>query len=119
MKTRTDIDEVMREAIEAAVWAPSVHNTQPWWFGTSRIGGEGRISLHADHERRLEIADPQGRELLISCGTALCTLRLALQERGYEPRVVLFPEPEKPGLVADIHLGRPIEVAAHVDLLAG
>ncbi|HXA58007.1 MAG TPA: hypothetical protein VNW94_02490, partial [Streptosporangiaceae bacterium] len=61
----------VRFAIEAAIWAPSVHNTQPWWFGTRDLGAGPVISLHADVERRLNVADPDGREMLIGCGAAL------------------------------------------------
>ncbi|WP_433461742.1 nitroreductase family protein [Spirillospora sp. CA-128828] len=38
------IDGVVREAVEDAAWAPSVHNTQPWRFS---VRGS-RISLRAD-----------------------------------------------------------------------
>ncbi|MEV5891364.1 nitroreductase family protein [Nonomuraea fuscirosea] len=38
----------MEAAVEAARWAPSVHNTQPWTFSVS---GE-EISLKADTDRR-------------------------------------------------------------------
>jgi hypothetical protein len=67
--------------VAAAVWAPSVHNTQPWWFSTH--GQE--ISLYADATRQLLVADPGGREMMISCGAALFTARLALRSLGYIP----------------------------------
>ena len=43
--------------ISAAVWAPSVHNTQPWRFAVR----PGEISLYADPDRWLAVADPAGR----------------------------------------------------------
>jgi len=103
-------DEAVRYAIEAAVWAPSVHNTQPWWFGTRTHGDDGMISVHADHDRRLNVADPDGREMLISCGAALSTLRVALSSLGLESEVTLLPEPDRPGLLADLRFGGKMEV---------
>jgi hypothetical protein len=38
------VEETAAYVVTAAVWAPSVHNIQPWWF--SADGQE--LSLHAD-----------------------------------------------------------------------
>ncbi|MFG2007422.1 Acg family FMN-binding oxidoreductase [Spirillospora sp. NPDC048911] len=89
-----------RSAVEDATWAPSVHNTQPWLFS----GRGDRITLRADADRRLGVADPAGREMLISCGAALFTLRVAVRRQGYEPEVVLLPDPDRPNLLADVRL---------------
>jgi len=83
--------------VAAAVWAPSVHNTQQPWRFTAR--GQ-QISLCADAERQLRVADPDGREMMISCGAALFTARLALRSLGYLPDVCLLPDPGQPLLVA-------------------
>ncbi len=93
--------EISRFVVEAAVHAPSVHNTQPWWF--SHDGRE--ISVHADAERRLSVADPSGREMMISCGAALFTARVALRYLGLVPAVHLLPDPDLPNLVARIGYG--------------
>ncbi|MBC6461767.1 hypothetical protein HKK72_28410 [Actinomadura sp. HBU206391] len=106
-------DNDVRQVIEAAGWAPSVHNTQPWWFGPRG----SRISLHADVERRLEVADPDGREMVISCGAALFTVRIAVRKLGYEPVVHLLPDPDRPGLIADVSLGRPEPAIEDVERL--
>lgn len=90
--------EVSRFVVEAAVHAPSVHNTQPWWFST----GDREVSVHADVERRLRVADPDGREMMISCGAALFTVRVALRYLGFVPKVRLLPDPDLPNLVARI-----------------
>lgn len=83
-----------------AVLAPSTHNTQPWWF---RIVEE-TIELHADRSRALPIADPDSRELLMSCGAALLNLRLAMRRFGYTATVRTFPEPTDADLLARVSM---------------
>jgi nitroreductase len=92
-------DEIARFVVDAAVSAPSVHNTQPWWF----YGADHELGVHADDERRLPIADPDGREMLISCGAAVFTARVALRYIGAVPMVRVLPEPELRTLVAKIN----------------
>jgi nitroreductase len=91
-------EQVTRIALATAVQAPSVHNTQPWWFSED----EKKISVHADIRRRLDVADPSGREMLISCGAALFNIRVALRHLGYLPEVSVLPSPDWPDLVATV-----------------
>lgn len=91
-------EETARYVVAEAVWAPSVHNTQPWWFSAD---GQ-QVSLYADAGRRLAVADPDGREMMISCGAALFTVRLALRSLGYIPETRLLPDPAQPALVARV-----------------
>jgi nitroreductase len=100
-------------AVAAAVHAPSVHNTQPWWF--SQDGCE--IGVHADLERRLEVADPLGREMLISCGAALFNIRVALRHHGYVPEVSIRPDPDRPGLVARVRWGERVPAVDYEEQL--
>src|SRR5512135_360338 len=88
--------EVAACVVAAAVWAPSVHNTQPWRFTVK--GSE--ITLRADAGRRLAVADPAGREMMMSCGAGLFTARLALRALGYVPETRVLPNPSDPMLVA-------------------
>ncbi len=90
--------EVARRVVTEAVWAPSVHNTQPWRFSV----GDHELCLHADADRKLVVADPDGREMLISCGAALFTVRLALRSLGYIPSVLVLPDPGDRLLVARV-----------------
>jgi hypothetical protein len=91
-------EEIARFVVEAAVHAPSVNNTQPWWFGHD----ENSVSVHADNERQLRVADPLGREMMISCGAALFTVRVALRNLGLVPQVRVLPDPDLPNLVARV-----------------
>ncbi|HWF80004.1 MAG TPA: nitroreductase family protein [Streptosporangiaceae bacterium] len=92
-------EQIARFVVHAAVHAPSVHNTQPWWF----YGADHEIGVHADDERRLAVADPDGREMMLSCGAALLTARVALRYIGIVPKVRVFPEAGLPTLVAKIN----------------
>ncbi|GAA4930022.1 Acg family FMN-binding oxidoreductase [Actinoplanes utahensis] len=79
-------DEVKRalvQAADAARFAPSIHNTQPWrWV----VRGD-RLELHGVAERQLREQDPDGRMLLLSCGTALHHARVALDAEGWRHEV--------------------------------
>ena len=90
--------EVATHVAGEAVWAPSVHITQPWWFSVDPTG----LRLYADPARQLSVADPAGREMLISCGAALFTARLALRALGYVPESRILPDPAQPLLVAQL-----------------
>ena len=93
--------EIARYVVTAAAWAPSVHNTQPW-----RFTADGhQISLHADASRQLTVADSDGREMMISCGAALFTARLALRSLGYLPQTLVLPDQGQPVLVARVSWG--------------
>ncbi len=87
--------------VRAAVAAPSVHNTQPWYF----VSRPGLICLYADRTRQLACADPAGREMVISCGAALFGMRLAVRSLGFAGDVRLLPDVSHPGLLAEIHWG--------------
>jgi hypothetical protein len=81
--------------------APSLHNSQPWRF---RVTPQ-TIEIHADPQRRVPVADPDGRELRMACGAALFNLRLALHECRIRPIVTLFPDRAQPGLLAVVRHG--------------
>jgi Nitroreductase family len=91
-------EEIARFVTAAAVQAPSVHNTQPWWFRYRH----DEIELTADNERQLRIADPDGREMFISCGAALFNVRVTLRYLGLVPKVRVVPDHELPNLVARV-----------------
>lgn len=82
--------------IARAVRAPSSHNTQPWLFRR----GDAQIDLWADRTRALPANDPQDRELVISCGCALMTLRLAVAATQRAYRVDVLPDASQPDWLA-------------------
>lgn len=79
--------------VASAARAPSLHNSQPWRFRLR----DNAIELHSDPERMIPQVDPDGREMLISCGAALYGLRLGLRRLGYIPVVELMPDSVEPG----------------------
>lgn len=98
MITETVARDTVQAALELACRAPSVHNTQPWrWQVTDES-----IHLRADMSRWLPVADPDGRELVLSCGAWLHHLRLALASLNVEATVHRFPVPAEPDLLAVI-----------------
>ncbi len=104
-----------RVLLEAAVAAPSVHNSQPWLF---RLHPD-RVELYADPSRQLRRADRSGRELLISCGAALFNFRVAAEHLGLRPQVRLLPDRSEPTLVAQVSLVRRSEGAGPLGSLFG
>jgi hypothetical protein len=65
------------------ILAPSTHNTQPWKF----VLVPGGIEVYADYSRRMPVVDPGNRELLMSLGAAVFTLRVAAMRFAMECRV--------------------------------
>jgi hypothetical protein len=89
-------DEIAQFIAAAALQAPSVHNTQPWRF----YHGDREFTIVANNERQLRVADPRGREMMISCGAALLNARVAVRYLNFVPKVRVLPDPDLPNLVA-------------------
>lgn len=97
-------EAALRRALESAVRAPSVDNSQPWRWRTSSTDG---VDLFADPDRQLDAIDPDGRDVLLSCGAALHHLVVALAGLGWSARTERLPEPENTH-----HLARVAPLAA-------
>jgi nitroreductase len=102
-------------AARASLLAPSVFNTQPWRW---RIAGE-TMELYAETSRRLEQTDPDGRLLMLSCGTALHHARIALAAAGRQATVDRLPDDSRPDLLARIHLGTTVPPDPEAQMMAG
>lgn len=84
-------EPTLRRAVACAMRAPSVWNSQPWrWRASTRYG----VDLFADRHRRQIATDPDGHDLLLSCGAALHHLVVALADVGWSAQVTRLPDPE-------------------------
>ncbi|WFR71224.1 hypothetical protein P9209_18610 [Prescottella defluvii] len=84
--------EEIRAAVVTACRAPSLHNSQPWRW---RMVG-GRLQSHADPTRAVPVADPLGRQMVISCGTALHHFEVAVTRYEVGAVVERLPDPDDP-----------------------
>jgi len=95
--TKPDHNTVLA-AIELANRAPSVHNTQPWRW----LLGDESVHLMADRTRALPVTDPDGRDLLLSCGAALHHLGVAFAALGWRTVVHRMPNRQDPDHLAAV-----------------
>jgi len=95
-------DFTIETAVAMSTRAPSVHNSQPWLW---RVG-DRTLHLYADPTRQLVETDPDGRDLLLSCGAALHHLRVGLGALGWGAEVTRLPNPAEPHHLAAIQLHR-------------
>ncbi|MDW5330431.1 Acg family FMN-binding oxidoreductase [Plantactinospora sp. KLBMP9567] len=91
---------VLAEAADAAGYAPSVHNTQPWRW---RVTADA-LDLYAVRDRQLRAADAEGRLLTVSCGAALHHAVVAVAAQGRSAVVTPLPDPADPDHLARIGL---------------
>ncbi len=92
----------IRAVLSLATRAPSVHNTQPWRW---RVGSD-RLHLYADRGLHLLNTDPDGRDLLVSCGASLHHCVVALAALGWQTKVHRRPTPDDPEHLAAIEVYR-------------
>ena len=84
-----DEPDPRRWALAHAILAPNSHNRQPWLVD---LREPHALTLHVDLERTLPMTDPWFRQIVVSQGTFIEALVIALKERGLTPNVTLFPE---------------------------
>jgi len=89
-----------RVVIATATAAPSVHNSQPWLFTVE----PDVLTVLADPRRALRRQDPDGRELLLSCGAATQHAQLAVRALGLSGEAVLLPTGKNDAVVATVSL---------------
>jgi hypothetical protein len=86
----------MAEAARVAGFAPSLRNTQPWWWSVD----DATLELYADPIRQLTVVDPGGRLMVLSCGAALHHARVALAAQGLPVVVERLAGLDSPRLLA-------------------
>ncbi|MEV5649243.1 hypothetical protein AB0L57_13400 [Nocardia sp. NPDC052254] len=90
-------------ALQLAARAPSVHNTQPWHWDFDGT----RLHLSSDAERQLTVADPSGRQEVISCGAMLQHARIAFAAQRHPITVHYAPEESRHDLLAVAEFDTP------------
>ena len=90
--------EVLKDAVQLACRAPSLHNSQPWRWVADTAG----LHLFFDRSRWVHSTDKSGREALISCGAVLDHLRVAMAAAGWTANVDRFPNPNNLDHLASI-----------------
>jgi len=114
MNARTPDQGTIHAALALACRAPSLHNSQPWRWRLA----DHSLHLYADNSRLLPAADPDGRELVISCGAALHHARIAFASLGWRPFVHHLPNPSEPRHLASLEFARLTDVPRHAVALA-
>jgi nitroreductase len=95
---REKVQSALVSAAEFAGLAPSIHNTQPWrWRVVGKV-----LELRAERQRQLEVTDPYGHLLLISCGAALHHAVTALAAEGWRSEIRRIPDRDDPELLATV-----------------
>ncbi|OBB65270.1 NAD(P)H nitroreductase [Mycobacterium sp. 852014-50255_SCH5639931] len=100
MNTRFPDAGTVRTVLSLASRAPSVHNTQPWRWRVDATS----LHFYSDASRQLPNTDPDGRDLMLSCGAALHHCVVALAAVGWLSKVTRLPNPADPSHLAAIEL---------------
>ncbi|MGH3598322.1 MAG: Acg family FMN-binding oxidoreductase [Mycobacterium sp.] len=92
--------ETIRTVLTLATRAPSIYNSQPWRW---RVSDE-KLDLYIDPNFQLPSTDPDGRDLILSCGATLNHCVVALAAMGWRARVRHLPDPVDPDHLAAIEV---------------
>lgn len=98
MSKETPGFEVIQEAVRLACRAPSLHNSQPWRW----VVKGSTLHLFADLTQMMNSADPEGREIYLSCGAVLDHLVVAMAGIGWHTAVHRFPDAHDPLHIASM-----------------
>jgi hypothetical protein len=88
-----------------ALLSPASHNTQPWLFHVE----DDCVKVIINRSCVLGFVDPDYRDLIISCGAAICNFEVAARKFGLQTSVTICPDSDTPDLLVNISLteGKP------------
>jgi nitroreductase len=92
--------EQLKHLLRWAMLAPSRHNAQPWFFEIEC----DELRVYGDPSRALPVADPDGRQLVMSAGAAIVNVRLAAAHFGYATSLEIVAGHRRDGLLARVRL---------------
>lgn len=92
--------DTLRTVLALATRAPSIYNTQPWRWQV----GTASLDIYSQPDLQLPNTDPDGRDLLLSCGAALHHCVVALSAMGWKAKVHRLPDPDDPSHLATIEV---------------
>jgi nitroreductase len=110
MSTQFPDAETVRAVLTLATRAPSIYNTQPWRWRVDRTS----LHLYSDPGMQLPNTDPDGRDLILSCGATLNHCVIAFAAMGWHAEVHRLPDPADPSHLAAIEV-RP-HTPDHADI---
>jgi hypothetical protein len=94
-------DAPLLRLVALASRSPSGHNTQPWSLVRT---GERRLLLRSQPSRWLPMVDPTNRELLLSFGALLETIRQAAPANGYRVDLQVLADEAQAADIAQVDL---------------
>jgi hypothetical protein len=92
--------EKLEFCLRYAILGHSTYNNQPWHFVISN----NTVSVYVDRRYALPVLDPDDRQLITSCGTAIFNLRLAIRYFGHQEYTQLLPNPADENLLARVQI---------------
>ena len=81
----------LQAVLDAAAWAPSAKNSQPWLW---HVDGQG-LHLAADWDRRLGTTPFDRGDVLLACGAVLHHCAVALAATGWRPHIRRFGDRDR------------------------
>ncbi|QUR66746.1 Acg family FMN-binding oxidoreductase [Mycobacterium spongiae] len=114
MNAQFPATDTLSTVLTLAIRAPSIHNTQPWLW---RVRASS-LDLYSEPEMQLLNTDPDGRDLIISCGAALHHCVVALAAMGWHAKVHRLPDSEDPRHLATVEVAPQIPDQSDIALAA-